>query len=473
MYKILLHIISPPLKLFKGRLVQHSLIAALAHGLVQLIRFGSNIILASLLTPAIFGLLALVTTVRTGVELLTDVGITQSIIVAKDGDDQRFIETAWGIQLIRGFVLFLIGAITAFPIAWLYGVEELGILLLIGSIGSIISGIGRPGPAILQKNRKVGKLAVFRLSIAVLSAAIVIAFALKLPSALGIVLGGLVALGVSACLSFLILPLPSYVPRLEREYRSRILNFGKWIFLSSVIYFFAQNFDRLYLPANIPLAIFGIYGISRSLSDVVVQTVVQINQLVVFPAVAQSAGGLAEMREKLAKTRLLGLAICSFGVGVLIAGSDLLILMIFDSRYELGATILPILLFGSWFAIHASVNEAVLLGLGRTKAIAGGNAIRLGAASIGIPAAFSLSGLPAGLAAITLLDLPRYVWLVWSASKVRMAFFRQDLVIFALMIFSAIAIREAMVLMGFVDAFVSNIQLEGFWVLMNNRLTEG
>ena len=64
----------------KSRAVRDSSIVGLVQFATQAIRFISNIILAALLSPAIFGLMAIVTTIRTGVELLSDIGIGQSVV---------------------------------------------------------------------------------------------------------------------------------------------------------------------------------------------------------------------------------------------------------------------------------------------------------------------------------------------------------------------------------------------------------
>lgn len=446
---------------YDSRALRHSAAVALSQFAAQAIRFGSNIVLAALLSPAIFGILALVTAVRTGVELLSDIGINQSIIVSDDGDKREFVETAWGLQVLRGFVLASIGALVSFPIAWLYGENELGTLLLVGSIGSIVSGLARPGTALLQRKRQVGRLIIQRLAVAISGALSSITFALWLPTALSMTVANIVALCIAATVSYLILPLPGYRPRIVPEYRRQIVSIGKWIFLSSIVYFFATNFDRLYLPAHIPLAVFGVYGIARSLADVVVQTVAQINQFVVLPAVARSKNALHENRARLGKLRFLGLAAIDAGIGLLIASSDLIITTIFDPRYALGAMILPMLLGGSWFSIHASVCESTLLGLGKARPMAGGNAARFLSSVLALPLALSAWGLLAAIVVIAIADVPRFLWLTWQARRERVSFALQDPILLLVMIATALITREFLVAIGLVDGFVSSVQQVG------------
>ena len=73
-----------------------------SYGAVQLLRLVNNVILARLLAPPIFGLMAVVNAIRVGVELLSDVGIMQNIISNPRGEDPRFYDTAWTLQAYQG-----------------------------------------------------------------------------------------------------------------------------------------------------------------------------------------------------------------------------------------------------------------------------------------------------------------------------------------------------------------------------------
>ena len=68
----------------------------------QLFRFVSSVILTRLLAPELFGLIAIIHSVRIGIELLSDVGIGQNVVYNKESDKPDFYNTAWSLQLIRG-----------------------------------------------------------------------------------------------------------------------------------------------------------------------------------------------------------------------------------------------------------------------------------------------------------------------------------------------------------------------------------
>src|SRR5665213_4512871 len=86
----------------------------------QMLRLVTNIILARLLAPELFGIMQIVYSFRTGIELITDVGISQNIIHNKNANDPDFYNTAWSLQLIRSIVLWIVFCIISVPVARFY-----------------------------------------------------------------------------------------------------------------------------------------------------------------------------------------------------------------------------------------------------------------------------------------------------------------------------------------------------------------
>ena len=101
----------------------------LGYGSVQALRLVNNVILARLLAPPILGLMAVVNSIRTGVELLSDVGIMQNIISSPRGEEPDFYDTAWTLQAIRGLMLAAICLILAVPLARFFEYPELAAIL--------------------------------------------------------------------------------------------------------------------------------------------------------------------------------------------------------------------------------------------------------------------------------------------------------------------------------------------------------
>ena len=114
---------------------------AITFGGVQFLRLLSNIILTRLLDPSVFGLMALVVAFRVGLELVTDVGVSQNIISNPHGAEPRFYDTAWTLQLARNVVLVFVCLALAAPMARFFNNPTLRQIIPVASIFFIFSGL--------------------------------------------------------------------------------------------------------------------------------------------------------------------------------------------------------------------------------------------------------------------------------------------------------------------------------------------
>ena len=95
------------------RAIHGSLWTAVRFGAEYGLRMISSLILTRLLVPEAFGLMALISVLMTGLAMFSDMGISSSVVQSKRGDDPAYLNTAWTLQVIRGFVLWIFAALFA------------------------------------------------------------------------------------------------------------------------------------------------------------------------------------------------------------------------------------------------------------------------------------------------------------------------------------------------------------------------
>src|ERR1700694_2853419 len=120
-------------------------------GLGQLIRLVTNVLLARLLAPELFGIMLIVNSLRMGIELMSDVGIGQNIVHHKDANDPDFYNTAWTLQAIRSIVLWLVALVAAAPVARFYQFPILVFVVPLTSFNIVLSGFTSLSRPLLQK----------------------------------------------------------------------------------------------------------------------------------------------------------------------------------------------------------------------------------------------------------------------------------------------------------------------------------
>lgn len=428
------------------------------YGVTQFLRFINNVALARLLTPSIFGLMAVVNAVRTGVELLSDVGITQNIISNPGGDSPDFYDTAWTLQVLRGLALALICILCAVPVAEFFHYSELKRILPIASLFFVFTGFDSTTRGLIQKQlvfRRATVIHIVSTAVAVLAQ---ITLALITRTVWALVLGGVIAGATTLVLSFLFIPGTRHRFMIDFAVAKQLMKFGKWVFLSSIVYFFGMNFDRLYFAKQISLSQLGVYGIARSLADMVTLFVQNCTNSVLYPTVAAAGLAPADLRQRILRGRRTLLFAAAIGVGAFLAISGPIVRLLYDVRYHDAALILPILCVGVWFNILTATNDAILLGLSRAAYPALSNASKLATYVVGVPLAFYFYGFIAAVAVISAGEIVKYAALWALSHKEGLHFGRDDLVITIAFACTAILMIELTRVAGF-GAMMSSFDL--------------
>jgi O-antigen/teichoic acid export membrane protein len=215
---------------------------------------------------------------------------------------------------------------------------------------------------------------------------------------------------------------------ISKDYAWQIFTFGKWIFVTAVLYFLSSNFDRLYLGAVVPLSLLGIFGIARTLSGLLGDAFSRVCTLIIFPLVASSSQTPREqLRKQLAPIRLGFLLLIALGVSLFVATSDYLIATLYDYRYQAAGWMLPLLTIGLWFSIMCNINEWTLIGLGRPQYTAVANGLKLGWILIALPLGILQYGILGAVIVITFSDLFRYFPILTGQIRLQVSFAVQDL----------------------------------------------
>lgn len=335
------------------------------HGAGELLRLASNLILTRLLIPEDFGLMLMVNVILLGLQLFSDVGIGPSIIQNARGEDPRFLNTAWTIQVIRGCVLWLVSILLAYPFALLYDMPQLAQLIPVAALTSIIAGFGSTKLFSLNRELHFGRIVLLRLGGAAISIAVMILWAYFSPTVWALVIGGIVGSLFLTISSHFITPGPSNRFAWDRDAVQELFNFGKWIVISTAIGFFANRGDRLILGKFMTVAELGMFSIALVLANSLIKLVSNIGSHILFPLYAR----LAEedptlLGKKITRARGALMAVTIPPLCLLaVWGSDIVEFM-WDTRYEGAGWMLQVLSAGGIVQVINITLIPILLAMG-------------------------------------------------------------------------------------------------------------
>ncbi len=400
-----------------------------AYGMSMILRLGSNLILTRLLLPEVYGLIALVYVFIIGLNLFSDVGIGPSIIQNKRGDDPDFLNTAWTIQVIRGICLWIGSVLLAWPAAKFYEEPRLLLLLPVVGLNAIISGFNSTALFTLNRQVTIGKLAVYELAGQVTSISVTIISAYFNPTVWAMVIGGFASALVQMVWSHRLIPDQTNRFTWDTDALKNIFSFGKWIFVSTALYFFVSQSDRMILGKLISLEMLGIYGIAFTLADIPRQVILALSNKVIFPSFAKLADLPREtFRAKILKNRRLLLVGLALGLSLLIGFGDRLVFILYKSNYHEAGWMVPIIALGIWHTTLYCTTSPALLALGKSHYQPPGYILTFVAISIGLPLVFFQFGIVGAMFVIAFYDLPIYAVNMYGLWREGLICLEQDIV---------------------------------------------
>ena len=404
-----------------------------SYGSSQIIRFGSNLILTRLLLPELFGLMGLAYVFITGVHLFTDIGLGPSIIQNKRGEEPEFVNTAWTMQVLRSLFVWLCLMIITWPVANFYGEPRLQWLIPIISINTLIGGFKSTSVSSLERKMRVKRVVIFELVIQFVSTTVMVVWAWFDRSIWAILAGSFSASFLELVWSHFLIPGKSNRFAWDKSAAKEIFSYGKWIFLSTILFFLCSQADRLVLGKIFSLTMLGIYGIAFTLGDLPRQVIIALGGRVIFPSISMLADlPREELRAKIIKNRNLILIPLAIGLAIFVSFGDQLILTLYRKEYMAASWMMPILALGIWHTTLHNLMGSCLLAVGKSQYGAMGNLATFLSIAIGIPVGYHFMGNLGAVIAVAVGDIPTYLVTTYGLWKEGLTCFWEDMKLTAL-----------------------------------------
>lgn len=415
----------------RSKAIRGSLWTVGSYGFSQVLRLANNLILAYLLFPEAFGLMALVNVFLQGLQMFSDVGIGPSIIQNPKGNQPAFLCTAWTIQILRGIVLWIATWMLAAPVAGFYAASDpaarqLAVLLPVAGLTALIGGFTSTGVFVLNREVRMAKVAGMELIPQLFSLVTMIVWAWIHPTVWALVGGGVAFSIIRLVLSHLWNPGRPDRMGWDREAAGELVRFGRWVFLSTVVTFFAINLDRILLGKLLTLEELGLYSIGMALAQVAIQVAVRLSSLVIFPLLSRRQDDPAGLVRACLKARVPVLwasgAVCT----AFALGARWFFEVLYDPRYADAGMIGRWLALYCWIQVLVASMDRIPLALGKPRILLVTNLIVTSLVLVGI-GGYSLGGLPGFILGLVLAQTVAHLYLIGTLPAGRASMMRQSL----------------------------------------------
>ncbi|MEQ1484732.1 oligosaccharide flippase family protein [Methyloglobulus sp.] len=341
-------------KTLKKRAFAASRWALVGHLSSQAIRFGGNLILTRLLVPEMFGVMAIVNAIMTGLSMISDIGISQNVVQNKRGEDPVFLNTVWTIQILRGISVCGLVLLTSFglyqanvlgfiPQTMVYANKDLPFLLGIIAMGVFISSFNSIHLILLNRKLQLGKSVFIEITSQILGLAVIIYIAWHERTVYALASGNIVTSTTKLLLSHLIIKERCRFAW-DKETVTDIAHFGRWILVSSILGFLFNQGDRLLLGAFITPELLGVYTVAFFLANAVKDVLSKLLSSVFYPVLSDTVRNRPErLKQVYYKIRHRIDAVAMFSSGFLFTAGGRVVDLLYDNRYHEAGWMLQIL----------------------------------------------------------------------------------------------------------------------------------
>ncbi len=344
----------------------------------------STIILARLLVPEDFGLIALATMLAAALEILGEFNFDIWLIRKPDADRKDY-DTVWTLAIIRSVITCILLLSCAELVATFFGDPRLENIIYVLSVGTLIFGLENSGVIDFRKNLEFHKDFVFLLGVRICSFIITVSLAFWLRSYWALVLGIVFQNAIRVLLSYI---LHSFRPRFSLSAWHDVFHFSKWLLAGNLLNFLYIRSDTFILGKLTSTATLGVYSIAYEIANLATTELVAPIRRAIFPGYSKLAGDRDSLRQAFIDVMALTLMLATpLAVGIGLTASPAVHVLLGDKWLE-AIPLIQILTIYGLASIAASNVSPCLLAMGKpqltTRNIAIGCAVILPALAWGV-----------------------------------------------------------------------------------------
>jgi PST family polysaccharide transporter len=299
---------------------------------VQVISIAVTIVLARLLNPEDFGVVALSDVFFGFAYLFADLGMGAAIIRRQQIDD-NYLSTSFWVCIITGLGLTLVLAAVSPLISDFYDKDILKYIIILSSSGFLLGSLTSVHTTILAKRLEFNKIAFINITSKVISGISSISIAVLGFGVWSLVLGGLVA---QVFIIPLVWTVVKWRPRLTFSKKCFVdmFSFSSNLLAFSFFNYFARNFDNLLIGKVLGAQSLGYYALAY---NVMLKPLAYISRSigdVLFPALSSIQDDKARVRSVYLKVvRSISLITFPMMFGLVIVSKEF-ILTIYGPKWE-------------------------------------------------------------------------------------------------------------------------------------------
>jgi O-antigen/teichoic acid export membrane protein len=332
---------------------------------VQVIVLVSNLILARLLYPEIFGVLGMATAITGLISVIQEAGFSSYLIYNKK-NDQELIRTAFYLNIGFSLILSLLTFLASDQISELYRNDEVETVIRYISLGLLFSSVGITSRALLMKDRQFKTLMIIDVTTEIVTQICAILLVLAHYELLGVTAKLVIRPFFLSLLTVLVKRHAFWgLPNVRRV--KEIFSYSMKVFGTQVFIYVNNNLDFFWVGKLFGSKILGLYAMAYQWSIIARFYIAGSVTKVLFPEISRHQDDKGKVRELylsvLSRVAFLTLPVC-FGLFII---SKEFVYLLYGSAWTDSIPIMKVLLLTGAITSVGAVGGAVFQGLGKPQ----------------------------------------------------------------------------------------------------------
>lgn len=317
---------------------------------IVVLSFTRGIVMARLLTPEIFGLMAVSLMATRLIDIFTETGFGAALIHRQ----QRFEEardTAFTMMVIRGISLSALSFVIAPFVAAFYSEPLVTSIVRVVGISFILYGCQNINTVALQKELNFKRLTYLELTNNVLSFVVAVGLAWWLRSVWALVFAQIATAAIGSVMSYVIVRERVRL-RFDVSIAKELYGYGRFITGLAIVVFFTRELDNAVIGKLLGVELLGYYVAAYTLANIPSTYLAQIVTKVLFPVFSTLQNDAEKLRVEYGRgIRLITAVAVPASVSMMVLAPEI-VRALYGGRWDQAATPLRILaIFGCFRAL--------------------------------------------------------------------------------------------------------------------------
>lgn len=326
---------------FKRKSVRGGTAAVLGQGFGMALQIGTTVVLARLLSPADYGLQAMVITLTGFFSLFRDAGLSVATVQRETLSHEQ-ISTLFWINLVLGTFLTIVVAATGPLLAAFYKEPRLLWLTIASSSIFLFNSLSVQHKALLDRSMRFGTGVKIDILAATVASVVAVGMAALRCGYWSLICQNISMPIIGTAATWIAMPWRPGRPRWTPELRSMV-RFGGTVTLNSFVVYVAYNTEKILLGRFWGAAPLGIYSRAYQLANLPVQQLISSVHGVAFSALSRIQGEAQRLQRAYLKSQTI---IVSLTVPVIIASAFFgreIVLVVLGQKWIEAASVLRLL----------------------------------------------------------------------------------------------------------------------------------